>query len=84
MIALLAFGNYGNGAQPVRIFILLLTPFMFVEAIRKPSFTVKYYKYECFFLAFWWMWSLVFLYKSQDMAESAKHVVYLYKFLAYI
>ena len=77
MIALLAFGNYGNGAQPVRLFILLLAPIMFVGAIRRPSFTAKYYKYECFFLAFWWMWSLAFLYKSQDMAESAKHVVYL-------
>ena len=78
LVVLLAFGNYGNGAQPVRLLIMALSPFMFSEVIRKPSATAYYYKYECFFLAGWWIWAAVFLYKSEDMVESIKYLIYLF------
>lgn len=78
LIALLAFGNYGNGAQPARLLIIALAPFMIIGSIRRPSFTVNYYKYECFFLIGWWLWALAFLYKTQDLTESLKHLIYLF------
>lgn len=78
MIALLSFGNYGNGAQPARLLIMALLPFMLLEFIRRPSALLHYYKYEFFFLIGWWVWSLVFLYKAEELAESLKHVIYLF------
>ncbi len=78
LIALLMFGSIGNGAQPVRLAILCLAPFMLVEAYRRPHSGIGYYRYECFFLAFWWLMSAAFLYKSLEMAESVKHLVYLF------
>lgn len=78
MIALLVFGSIGNGAQPVRLAIMCLAPFMLLEAWRRPHANIAYYRYECFFMVFWWMYSASFLYKSLEMAESIKHLVYLF------
>ena len=77
LIALLIFGSIGNGAQPVRLFILALSPFMVLDVLRRPHQSLHYYRYECFFLLFWFLWSLSFFYKAVDEIESAKHVIYL-------
>lgn len=78
LIGLLAFGNYGNGAQPVRLLIMALMPFMTIELIRRPSSTAYYYKYECFFMFGWWIWALAFMYKAEELSESIKHLIYLF------
>lgn len=78
MIVLLVFGTIGNGAQPVRLATLCLAPFMLLEAVRRPHPSVSYYRYEGFFMVFFWMWSAGFLYKSLEMAESVKHLIYLF------
>lgn len=78
LIGLLAFGNYGNGAQPARLLIVALMPIMVVGLVRHPSSTAYYYKYESFFLLAWWLWSLAFLYKAEELSESIKHQIYLF------
>lgn len=78
LVALLVFGSIGNGAQPVRLAILGLSPFMLMDAFRGRHASLEYYRYECFFLAFWWTVGLTFLYRSMEMAESVKHLIYLF------
>lgn len=77
LIAVLVFGNLGNGAQPARLFIMTLAPVMLVDAVRSPHTSLSYYRYECFFMLGWWLWALAFLYKTHDMTESCKHLIYL-------
>lgn len=78
LISLLIFGMIGNGAQPVRLFIIAISPFMILDAIRRPHQSLYYYRYECFFLLFWFLWSLSFFYKAVDDVESIKHTIYLF------
>ena len=78
LITLLIFGMIGNGVQPVRLFIIALSPFMFFDVLRRPNRSLYYYRYECFFLLFWFLWSLSFFYKAVDETESFKHVIYLF------
>ena len=78
LISLLIFGMIGNGAQPVRLFIIAISPFMILDAIRRPHQSLYYYRYECFFLLFWFLWSLSFFYKAVDDVESLKHTIYLF------
>ncbi len=77
LISLLIFGMIGNGAQPVRLFIIALAPFMVLDVLRRPHQSLHYYRYECFFLLFWFLWSLSFYYKAVDEVESAKHLIYI-------
>ena len=77
LIASLIFGLIGNGAQPVRLLIIALSPLMLTDAFMRPHQSIYYYRYECFFLLFWWLWAVSFFYKAVDEAESLKHVVYL-------
>lgn len=77
LITLLIFGSIGNGAQPVRLFIIALSPFMILDVFRGPHKSLWYYRYECFFLLFWIMWSMAFFFKSVDEVESLKHTIYL-------
>lgn len=74
---LLVFGMYGGGAQPVRLAIVGFAPFMVFDAVRRPHATLAYYKYEIFFLLFWWLTSAAFLYKAVEMTESVKHLIFL-------
>lgn len=78
LITLLVFGLIGNGAQPVRLFTLALSPFMIIDAIKRPHPSLHYYRFECFFLLFWLLWAISFLYKAEDMEESVKHTIYLF------
>lgn len=78
LFALLVFGMMGNGAQPVRLAILGLLPFMLLDVFRRPHESMAYYRYEVFFLAFWWMWAASFLYKAVVLEESVKHLIYLF------
>ena len=77
LISLLVFGNLGNGAQPVRLFIIALAPFMMLDAFKRPNPNIYYYRYECFFLLFWFLWALSFFYKAVDEVESLKSIIYL-------
>lgn len=77
MATLLVFGELGNGLQAVRLFALALSPFLFVEALRRPLFSVYYYRYECVFMPFWFAFAIAFLYKAEVLSESIKHVIYL-------
>lgn len=77
LVSLLIFGMIGNGAQPVRLFIIAVSPFMVLDALHRPHPSLHYYRYECFFLLFWFLWSVSFFYKSVDEVESFKHIVYL-------
>lgn len=74
---LLAFGMYGGGAQPIRLTIVGLAPFMVFDVVRRPHASLAYYKYEVFFLIFWWLISAAFLYKAVDLTESVKHIMFL-------
>lgn len=78
LMALLVFGLLGNGAQPIRLFILVVSPFMILDAMRGAHKGIYYYRYECFFLLFWWMWSVAFFFKSVVAEESLKHTIYLF------
>lgn len=78
LISLLIFGMVGNGAQPVRLFIIALSPFMITDVLSRPHKSLWYYRYECFFLLFWLLWSLAFFFKSIDETESFKHTIYLF------
>lgn len=77
LIALLVFGMIGNGLQPVRLFIIALSPIMMVDVFRRPHQSIYYYRYECFFLLFWFLWALAFFYKAVDEVESLKNLIYL-------
>ncbi len=77
LMALLAFGLIGNGAQPVRLFIIALSPFVVADVFNRPHKSLYYYRYECFFLAFWFLWALAFFFKADDEIESFKNVIYL-------
>lgn len=77
LVALLIFGMIGNGAQPVRIFIIAISPFMILDALRRPHESLYYYRHECFFLLFWFLWSVSFFFKAVDEIESLKHTIYL-------
>ncbi|MBE6331119.1 MAG: O-antigen ligase family protein [Bacteroidales bacterium] len=77
MATLLVFGELGNGLQAVRLFALALSPFLFVEVLRRPLFSVYYYRYECVLMAFWFAFAIAFLYKAEELSESIKHVIYL-------
>ena len=77
MVALLIFGNVGNGAQPIRLMILAVAPVMMVDAVRRPHASLRYYAFECFFLAAWWLWAAAFYFMAEDPSESLKHLVYL-------
>lgn len=77
LITSLIFGLVGNGAQPVRLLIIALSPLMLTDAFMRPHQSIHYYRYECFFLLFWWLWAVAFFYKAVDVAESAKHLIYL-------
>lgn len=77
-IAILAFGEIGNGLQLPRLFTIILAPFMLHEAFAKPHASLKYYRYECVFLYIWWMYALSTLYKAEELLESAKHIVFLF------
>ena len=77
LIALLIFGMIGNGAQPVRLFILAVSPIMLTDVFSRSHKSLYYYRYECFFLFFWFLWALSFFYKSVEEVESLKHTVYL-------
>ncbi len=77
LIALLVFGMVGNGAQPVRLFIIALSPLMLTDAFMRQHRSVYYYRYECFFLLFWFLWALAFFYKAVDEVESIKNMIYL-------
>ena len=77
LMSLLVFGMVGNGAQPVRLFTIALSPFMIADVFKRPHESLYYYRYECFFLGFWFLWSLAFFYKTVDETESLKSVVYL-------
>ncbi len=78
LMALLVFGQIGNGAQPVRLFIIALSPFVITDVLRRPHRSLYYYRYECFFLAFWFLWAASFYYKAIDPPESTKHLIYLF------
>lgn len=77
LMSLLVFGMVGNGAQPVRLFIIALSPFMIVDVFRGPHKSLYYYRYESFFLAFWFLWAVAFFYKAVDESENIKSVIYL-------
>lgn len=77
LIVSLIFGLIGNGAQPVRLLIIALSPIMVADAFMRPHKSIYYYRYECFFLLFWWLWAVSFFYKAVDEVESFKHIVYL-------
>lgn len=77
LFTLLLFGNYGNGAQPVRLAIVGIAPFMVFDAVRRPHVSLEYYRYEIFFLLFWWLTSAAFLYKAVEIIESLKHLIFL-------
>ncbi len=77
LMALLVFGMIGNGAQPARLFILAVSPFMLTDAFRRSHPSAYYYRYECFFLVFWFLWALAFFYKAVEEEESLKHLIYL-------
>lgn len=77
LIALLVFGMIGNGLQPVRLFIIALSPIMMIDVFRRPHQSIYYYRYECFFLLFWFLWALAFFYKAVDEVESLKSMIYL-------
>ena len=77
LMALLAFGLIGNGAQPVRLFIIALSPFVVADVFNRSHKSLYYYRYECFFLAFWFLWALAFFFKADDEIESFKNVIYL-------
>ena len=78
LVALLVFGSIGNGAQPVRLFILAISPFMLTDTMRGAHKGVYYYRFECIFLLFWFLWSVAFFFKSVEEIESLKHVIYLF------
>lgn len=77
LISLLIFGLIGNGAQPVRLFIIALSPLLLTDVFVRPHKSLYYYRYECFFLFFWFMWALAFFYKAVDEVESLKSLFYL-------
>lgn len=77
MLSLLVFGEYGGGLQAVRAFVLLLFPFTIFDLFNKSHKGLYYYRYECVFLYFWWMYSVGTLYKSVDFTASIKHVGFL-------
>ena len=77
LISLLIFGLIGNGVQPVRLFIIALSPVMFADVFVGPHKSIYYYRYECFFLAFWLLWAAAFFYKAVDEVESLKNLLYL-------
>lgn len=76
LYVLIFFGMVGGGAQPVRLFTVALAPFMIIDAFRRPHEGLSYYRYEIFFLIFWWLFSLGFIFKAIDMGESVKHQVF--------
>lgn len=77
LIALLVFGLIGNGAQPVRLFIIALSPLMLADVFVRPHKSIYYYRYECFFLLFWLLWAVAFFFKAVDEVESLKNLLYL-------
>ena len=77
LISSLIFGLIGNGAQPVRLLILALSPVMLTDVFRGSHKSIYYYRYECFFLLFWILWAMSFYYKAVDGTESMKHIIYL-------
>ena len=77
LITSLIFGLMGNGAQPVRLLIIALSPFVLTDVFSRPHKSIYDYRYECFFLLFWFAWALSFFYKAVDVTESAKHLIYL-------
>lgn len=77
LMALLVFGMIGNGAQPARLFIIAVSPFMLTDAFNGSHRSLYYYRFEIFFLVFWFLWALAFFYKAVEAEESIKHLIYL-------
>lgn len=77
MVLLMIFGQFGSALQAVRVYILALFPFMFINAINGKHAKLEYYKYECIFVTTWVVFSIAFLYKSIELIESIKHVAYI-------
>ena len=50
---------------------------MMLDAFKRPNPNIYYYRYECFFLLFWFLWALSFFYKAVDEVESLKSIIYL-------
>lgn len=77
LISSVVFGMIGNGAQPARLLTLSVFPFMLRDAFKGKHRSIWYYRFECFFLFFWWLWALSFFFKAVDATESGKHLAFL-------
>ena len=75
-LSLLIFGGIGGSLQPIRIFVILCSPFTFSHFLRNRKETFRY-QYEIFLFAFWTLYGLITLFWSRIFMNSIKEMLYL-------
>lgn len=70
------FGIIGDAFQPIRLFTVIMTPFL-ITSIIKNNYTFKKYSYEFFLYSFWILYGVITLLFSIYIDVSVKEIVYL-------
>jgi teichuronic acid biosynthesis protein TuaE len=75
-IALQAFGQFGGVIQPIRVFVIICMPFVFVFFLRNKGITYKN-RYELLLFVFWTIYGTITLLWAIIPSESIKEILYL-------
>jgi O-antigen ligase len=75
-IALQVFGMYGGALVPIRIAVILLSPFVLTYFIKYQSVS-KRYRYEQLLFGFWLFYGIITLFWAIIPEESIKEIIYL-------
>jgi len=76
LILMQVFGIIGDAFQPLRLFTVVLTPFL-ITSIVKNKYIYTKYKYEFFLYVFWALYGILTLIVSIYLDVSIKEIVYL-------
>lgn len=76
LILMQVFGIIGDAFQPLRLFTVVLTPFL-ITSIVKNKYIYTKYKYEFFLYVFWVLYGILTLIVSIYLDVSIKEIVYL-------
>lgn len=77
IIILLIFGNLGGSLQPIRVFVLLLSPLVWVN-IKFWNTKDKRIEFVSYFFVFWIIYAILSLIWTSNRVEGGKEILYYY------
>jgi hypothetical protein len=76
LISLQIFGGLGGSLQPIRVFILICTPFLINHFLKNKS-EIRHYQYELFLFLVWFLYAIISLLWVVNLTNGIKGVIYL-------